>query len=103
MEIDMTDEVKQEQPKLTLEDPVDPEQVQQLERLRNARAELADESVHLDLRKIQILAALKRVETEQAAIFEALLTERDLPLTTQVVIDSNTGKIEVIEKNPKEQ
>jgi len=100
MEIQMSDENGNggEQPqKLTLDDPVAPEVLQQLGQLQAARSELCDRNIMLDNEKIQLLAAVKRVDDQKTRLFEAILVERGLAPRTEVEIDRRTGKLKVLQ------
>lgn len=83
--------------RLTVEDPVDPAYIQQLENLQGAWVDLAEENARLDQRKIQILAALKRIGDEQSKLFEMIQMERGLPPTAHISIDPKTMKVEVLD------
>ena len=91
--------------KLSLEDPVAPEVLQQLGQLQVARVELADRNVMLDNEKIQLLAAIKRVDDQKTRLFEAILVERGLAPRTEVEIDRRTGKLKLVPQpeSPPEQ
>jgi hypothetical protein len=83
--------------RLTVEDPVTPEQVEQLEQLQTAWTGLAEENARLDQRKIQILAALKRLGDEQSRLFELIQIERGLSPQAKISIDPKSLLIEVLD------
>lgn len=83
--------------RLTVEDPVTPEQIEQLEQLQTAWTGLAEENARLDQRKIQILAALKRLGDEQSRLFEVIQIERGLSPRAKISIDPKSFLIEVLE------
>lgn len=83
--------------RLTVEDPVSPEQVEQLEQLQTAWTGLAEENARLDQRKIQILAALKRLGDEQSRLFELIQIERGLSPRAKISIDPKSLLIEVLD------
>jgi hypothetical protein len=85
------------QEKLTVDDPVAPEVLQQLGQLQAARAELADRNVMLDQEKIQLLAAIKRLDDQKTRLFEAILVERGLGPRTEVEIDRRTGQLKLVQ------
>lgn len=84
--------------KLSPEDPVAPETLQQLRQLHEARLHLCERAVDLDQEKIQVLAAVKRLDDQKRRVFEAILVDRGLSPQTQVEIDSRTGKLVSIEQ-----
>ena len=91
-----------EQPKrLTIDDPVSPDALQQLGHLFEARGQLCERGIMLDQEKIQVLAAIKRLDDQKTRLFEAILVERDLTPQTQVEIDKRTGKLKLLQ--PPEQ
>jgi hypothetical protein len=93
MEIQMSDEKPK---KLTLEDPVSPETLHQLRQIHDARLHLCERAVDLDQEKIQVLAAIKRLDDQKHRVFEGILVERGLPPQTQTEIDGRTGKLRLI-------
>jgi len=96
MEIQMSNEAAGPK-RLTVEDPVTPEQLEQLEQLQTAWTGLAEENARLDQRKIQILAALKRLGDEQTRLFETIQVERGLSPRAKISIDPKSRQIEVLD------
>jgi len=94
----MSDE--QEPRRLTLDDPVSPEALQQLANLSNARVDFCDRNASLDQEKIAILAALKRLDDQKVKLFESLLVERGLAPDTEVTINPRTGKVQLLRRMP---
>lgn len=90
----MSDETG-ERKKLTVNDPVPPEVIQAFEQIERARARIALENMTLDQRKIQLLAAAKKVDEQFQKLFDSILLERGLPLNTVVEIDDKTGRLTV--------
>lgn len=87
---------------LTLEDPVDPETLEQFRRLQEARQRCADNLLSLEQERIQILAAAKKIEDQKTRLFEGCLVDRGLAPTTSVEIDAKTGRIKLTEDgNPE--
>jgi hypothetical protein len=85
-------------------DPVDTETLEQFRRLQEARSRFADSLLSLEQEKIQILAAVKKVDDQSARLFEHCLIERGLPPTAKVSIDPRTGAIDVVkDDSPKAQ
>jgi len=94
----MNDE--QEPTKLTIDDPIAPEALQQLAALHNARLDFCDRNATLDQEKIAILAALKRLDDQKTRLFESLLVERGLAPDTEVTINPRTGKVQLLRRKP---
>ena len=84
--------------KLSADDPVAPEMRQQLRQLHDARLHMCERAVDLDQEKIQVLAAIKRLDDQKHRVFEAILVERGLPPQTQVEIDGRTGKLKPLQQ-----
>lgn len=78
---------------LTIEDPVDSETLEQLRRVQEARQRFADNLLSLEQDKIQLLAAVKKLDDQRNRLFEGCLVERGLAPTAQVEVDARTGKI----------
>lgn len=85
----------QETKPLTVNDPVEPEVVEQLAQMERARMQLTSRNAHLDLEKDRTLSALKGLEAQHRKIYEKILLSRSLPPTTVIQIDED-GKIEVL-------
>lgn len=85
--------------KLTIDDPVTQEVLDQFLQLANARSQLAERLLEIEQQRIQILAAVKKADDERARLFEAVLVERGVPPTSVAEIDAKTGKITLIEPN----
>jgi hypothetical protein len=96
MEIQMADEATGPK-RLTVEDPITQEQLDQLDQLQTAWTGLAEENARLDQKKIQLLAALKRIGDEQTRLFEILQVERGLSPRAKISIDPKSRKIEVLD------
>lgn len=88
----------QEPEQLTLDDPIAPEALQQLANLHNARLDFCDRNTSLDQEKITILAAIKRLDDQKNKLFEALLVERGLTPGTEVTINGQTGKLQLLRR-----
>lgn len=89
------------QKRLTLEDPVDPAILTQLEMLHGHWMDLAERNTRLDQEKIQILAALKRIDDERHRIFESIQVERGISPARRVTIDPKSRIIKVLDGNEK--
>jgi len=94
-----------EKPKrLSPDDAVNGETLQQLRQLHDARLHLCERAVDLEQERIQALAAIKRLDDQKQRVFDAILVERGIPPQTQVEIDGRTGKLRVVSQPepPKE-
>jgi hypothetical protein len=86
-------EDEQPQKKLTLRDPVDGKTLAKFKQLQDARLQLGDRLLTLKEEEIQALAASRELKKQHQILFEALLTERGLPVDTFVNIEARTGEI----------
>jgi hypothetical protein len=85
---------------LTSDDPVDAETLEHFRKLQEARQRFADSLLSLEQEKIQLLAAVKKLDDQRNRLFESCLVERGLAPDTQVEIDARTGKITGPAKEP---
>jgi len=95
-----------EEPKrLTLEDPVDPETLNELRSLQEARAGVADNLLSLRLEEIHLLAAARKIDDQHGRLFERCLIDRGVSAGSMAEIDAKSGKVilmkEVAPKEPK--
>lgn len=81
--------------RLTPEDPVPQETLQAFRQIKTAQSDVGLELLALEDRKIQLLAANKKLREQQDRLFQAILIERGLAPQTPVEIDSKTGRIHV--------
>lgn len=81
--------------KLTVNDPVTPEQLKRIGELTGARYDLADRLLDLEQQKVGILVSAKQVDEEKNRIFNKILMERGLPPGTPIEIDGETGVLTV--------
>ncbi len=79
--------------RLTINDPVSQETVQQLRQIQSAQADLGLELLRLEQRKIQVLAVAKKLDEQHQRVFQAILVERGLEPSTPVELDGVSGKI----------
>ena len=86
--------------RLTIDDPIAQEALQQLAALHNARVELSDRNASLDLEKVGILAGLRRLDEQKQQLFQSLLVERGLAPDTEVTINPRTGKVQLLRRKP---
>lgn len=87
----MTDEER----KLTISDPISPEILAEFKQLSEARSILASQLLDIDLTRIKLLAAAKKLVDQNARLFEAMLIERGLSPNTPAEIDPKTGLLTV--------
>lgn len=86
---------------LTPDDPVSKEGLETIRQLVEARMDVADRLLSMEQDKIALLAAAKRLDDQRLRFFEALLMERGIDPRTQVELDSNTGRIKVLQPTKK--
>lgn len=94
----MSDQSNGAMKRLTLEDPVPPETFAALQQIQDAQVNIAMEMLHIEKRKVQLLAADKKLTDQNSRLFQAILVERGLPPTTVVELDARTGKVLVKDK-----
>jgi hypothetical protein len=82
--------------KLTPNDPVEPELLQQLETLQAARGELALQMLLLEQDKVRLLASAHAIDEQTQRTFEKILVDRGMDPSTRVSIDASTGKLQAI-------
>lgn len=82
-----------DQNRLTINDPVSKEVLQNFEELDDAHTRIALRLLQLENEKIQLLAAAKRNSEEQKRLFEKVLIERGLSPMTHASLDFDTGKL----------
>jgi hypothetical protein len=78
---------------LTPEDPVDAETLEHFRKLQEARQRFAESLLSLEQEKIQLLAAVKKLDDQRNRLFEGCLVERGMTPDTEVEIDARTGRI----------
>lgn len=83
---------------LTVDDPVEAEKLEQFRGLQEAQQALAESLLALEMEKVRILAAAKRVNEQRDRLFESINIDRGLPPNARVDIDARTGKITLIEE-----
>lgn len=81
--------------RLTINDPVDPAVLTQLEGLDRARLELSGQLLDLEQQIVGILAAAHRIDQQRQRVFDNILIERGIDTKTLVQVDSKTGGITV--------
>lgn len=87
--------------RLTANDPVPQETLTAFGHIEDAKARVALELLAMEQRKIQLLAATKKLDDQYNRLFETLLVERGLPLDAQVDIDVRNGAIKVLNQPPQ--
>jgi len=86
--------------RLTPEDPVEREILEQLRELHESRQHIADNLLDLEQSKIQLLASAKRLDDQRSRIFQAILVDRGLPPSLPAEIDARTGKLVMDQDTP---
>jgi len=80
--------------------PVSQEVLSQLDHIVKFRTQLSIEGIDIDLRKVQILATIRRLDQQRDEIFNKILTERGFAPGTVIEIDPKTGAFEMAEDKP---
>lgn len=86
--------------KLTIDDPVSREILNQLDGLQEVLNQLGQQALTLDEEKIRVLAASRRVKEQRQRIFQNILVERGISLETSIKIEASTGKLIIEGGNP---
>lgn len=88
--------------RLTLNDPVPLETLQQFNQLESARVEIAMRVLELEQERVRLLAGAHQLDQQQRRMFEKVLVERGLQANTPVDIDSTTGQLKLREPEKAE-
>jgi hypothetical protein len=83
--------------KLTPSDPIAKEVVEKFAELEDARINIGLQLLSLEQNRVKLLAAAHMAEDQKKRLFEQVLVERGLPVTTRAEIDSKTGVLSVLE------
>lgn len=83
--------------RLTLDDPVSPETLQSFGQIKEAQIDVALELMAVEERKIQLLAANKKLREQNDRLFQSILIERGQPPHAGAELDSKTGKIVLLQ------
>ena len=82
--------------KLTVDDPVDLETLNQFNKLEAARYEIGNQLLSIEQERVRLLSAAHRVDEQRQRTFERVLVERGLAPSTQVEVDSTTGQLKLV-------
>jgi hypothetical protein len=94
MEMNMSEDTNNGTPqRLTSDDPISPEQLNQLALLQNSHQDIAERLLVLEKEKVKLLASSRRLDDERQRVFEGILIERGIDPHAEVEIDASTGKI----------
>jgi len=88
-----------ENPSLTPLTPVDPETLNEFGRLLETRQHFAESLLTLEQDKIQLLAAVRKVDDQRSRLFQKCLVDRGLPPDTTAEIDAKTGVVKIVVSN----
>lgn len=86
-----------EKKRLTINDPVDQDDLRQIGELTNRRFEIADLLLDLEQEKVKLLIQARQIDDRKTHIFEKIVTERGLPAGFRIEVDAQTGLIIVPE------
>jgi hypothetical protein len=82
--------------KLTLNDPVSPDDLQRLAELQHRRLDLGDTMLDLEQEKVKVLVQARQLDDQKSQLFTKLVTERGLPAGFPVEVDAKTGIIKAL-------
>jgi hypothetical protein len=85
-----------EDKRLTVDDPVDEATLSSLAKLREVRLAIGAQLIDTEMQKIQLLGSVKKIDEQNQRLFDAILTERGLPIGTVIELDGQTGKLKVL-------
>jgi septal ring factor EnvC (AmiA/AmiB activator) len=91
----MKDENQNTDKSVPQETPVSREDLDQLEHLQRVRVQLSQEGVDIDLRKVEILATVRRLDQQRDEIFRKILEDRGFPQGTVIEINPKDGSFKV--------
>lgn len=86
--------------RLTVNDPVPPETLKAFEQVEDAKTRVARELLTLEQRKVQLLAAAKKIDDQFDRLFESILVERGIAPNANVDIDVRTGQMKLNTPKP---
>jgi len=84
--------------RLTLNDPVPPDQIKLFAEIAEGRATIAEQLLKLEQDKIWLLASAKQLDDQHRRLFQGLLTERGVAPGTRCGLDAKSGKLELEEE-----
>lgn len=87
--------------RLTLNDPVSKEEREYLQQLDMAKTGMAQKLLALELEKVNLIAAARRIDNQTDDVFQKILVSRGQPPDLAIHIDIDTGVIKV--QNPERQ
>lgn len=85
--------------------PFEPVSVEDLVRLRElsaARDNIAHKLLSVELEKITLLAAGRRIDDEHDVLLRRIMTDRGIPFTSTVDINPRTGEVIASSADPPE-
>lgn len=88
--------------RLTVDDPVSQETIQAFRQIQAAQADVSVELMMLEQRKIQLMAAFKKLQEQHDRTFQGVLVERGLPPNTAAELEGKTGRL-ILKTPPKPQ
>lgn len=101
MENEMTTE--NQEPKLTINDPVDAETLKHMEELQIRRAQVAERLLDLENERVRLLRMAQGVDMERSRVFETINLVRGLPTDFPLEIDAKTGSIRPLRELPAQE
>lgn len=83
---------------LTPDDPLTRDEIGQLNIVEDAYGQVARRLMGMELEKIQLLAAGRRLTEQKGALFDRILTERGLDPKTPCEVDERTHRLILLRK-----
>lgn len=77
--------------RLTVNDPVSPEDLKHLAELQGRRYEIADALLDLEQEKVSLLVQARTIDTQRTDLFTKIVTVRGFPAGFPVEIDAKSG------------
>jgi hypothetical protein len=84
--------------KLTINDPIAPDTLKRLGALQQARLQIAEQLLDMELEKIKLVVGSRQLDDEKQRVFEKELTDRGLPPNAPVEVDAKTGMIAMVQQ-----
>lgn len=81
--------------RLTLNDPVSKEEREYLQQLSQAKSGVADKLLELELEKVNLIAAARRIDLQIKGVFQKILVDRGQAPERMIQVDLDTGTIQM--------
>ena len=91
------------QSKKTLDDPISPEVMGELDSLIASRVVACEQVVELEQRKVRLLVAIQKLDQQKSKVFERELMDRGQSPTASVYIDEKTHRLVLNQSETSEE